>query len=340
MYRLIRRLLFRMNPERVHDLTIQAIRMAGSNPVTRALVRGLYDYEDPAQRVQAFGLDFPNPVGLAAGYDKDALGWRGLTCLGFGHLELGTVTPRPQPGNPCPRLFRSIPHEAIVNRYGFPNRGADFVARRLRLRRPDDTIVGMNLGKNKDTPLEAAAADYLSLVQTFAPLADYLVINVSSPNTEGLRRLQARDALEGILRELHRERERQQERLGRRVPILVKLAPDLDDAELNDSLGAILDSDMDGIVATNTTISREGFDSPIAGEKGGLSGAPLRALATAKVRTIHERTGGKLPIVGVGGVAGPDDAREKMDAGATLVQVYTGMIYQGPGLVKQILRAL
>ncbi len=340
MYRLLRSFLFRLDPERAHALALGAVRLAGAIAPARWLLRALYGA--PAGRpVEAFGLTFPNPIGLAAGYDKDGLGLRGLACLGFGHLELGTVTPRPQPGNPRPRLFRLREDRALVNRMGFPSRGADFLAARLvRRRRPGGPVIGVNLGKNKDTPLEAAAGDYVALLERFATLADYLVVNVSSPNTVGLRRLQARDALEALLRALAEARRPFVEGRAGAVPILVKLAPDLDDAELDDALGAILGAGMDGVVATNTTLARDGLCSPAAAETGGLSGPPLAARATAFVRTIHERTGGRLPIVAVGGVVGPDDVRAKLDAGASLVQVYTGLVYEGPGLVRRLLRAI
>jgi dihydroorotate dehydrogenase len=347
VYQLIRRLLFRMDPERAHALALGAVRVAGGFPPGRWLLRTLYGAPE-GPPVTAFGLTFPNAVGLAAGYDKDALGWRGLACLGFGHLELGTVTPRPQPGNPKPRVFRLPEDHALVNRFGFPSRGAAWLERRLvaraARRRPGGVILGVNIGKNKDTPLEGAAEDYVALLERFAPLADYLVVNVSSPNTVGLRRLQARDALEALLRALAVARTRAVADLGRPVPLLVKLAPDLDDGELDEAVGAILDTGMDGVVATNTTLARDGLRSGpaagAAGEQGGLSGAPLAARSTAVVRAIHDRTGGRLPIVGVGGIAGSDDVRAKLDAGATLVQIYTGLIYEGPGLVRRIVRSL
>ncbi len=365
MYPLFRSLLFRLDPEAAHTLTLYAIRFSGMIPPASWLIRQFF--AAPPHPVTAFGLTFPNPVGLAAGYDKDGLGWRGLACLGFGHIEIGTVTPRPQPGNPKPRLFRLIPERGVINRMGFPGRGADFVAERLKVEEPalslskgskvkvgNSTldpvpstvnrqplpILGVNIGKNKDTPLEAAASDYVSLVQTFAPLADYLAVNVSSPNTVGLRRLQARDALAALLAEVAGERQAQADRLGRGVPVLVKLAPDLTDAELDDALDAISSAGMDGVIATNTTISREELRSPLAVETGGLSGAPLRAMSTAMVRKIYQRTQGHLPIIGVGGIASAADAREKLDAGAALVQLYTGLIYSGPAVVKQIVRGL
>jgi dihydroorotate dehydrogenase len=338
MYRLIRPLLFRLDPERAHALTLNLIRLAGALPPLGAILRAWY--AGPEKPVQAFGLSFPNRVGLAAGYDKDGLGWRGLVTLGFGHIEVGTVTLRPQPGNPKPRIFRLPQNQAVINRMGFPGRGADFVCRQLTYPRPAGLILGVNLGKNKDTPLEEAAGDYLALMKIFAPLGDYLAINVSSPNTVGLRRLQARQELESLLNELNRERQAQEARLGRRVPLLVKLAPDLSAEELADALDVLQQTGMDGVIATNTTITREGIDGIHARETGGLSGAPLGQRSTQMIRQIHRHTGGNLPIIGVGGVMNAEDARQKLDAGAILVQVYTGLVYAGPGLVKQILRGL
>jgi dihydroorotate dehydrogenase len=241
-------------------------------------------------------------------------------------------------GNPKPRIFR-IPEEgAVINRMGFPGKGAEFVYHRLNVKadkRPD-VMLGVNIGKNKDTPNEEAARDYLTLLERFAPLADYLAVNVSSPNTIGLRRLQARDHLEALLVALVERRSK----LEAQPPILVKVAPDLSDAELDDSLDAILSAGVEGVIATNTTISREGVDSPVRSEAGGLSGAPLRQRSTAMIREIHRRTAGKLPIIGVGGIMSVDDARAKLDAGADLIQVYTGMIYRGPGLAREIVEGL
>lgn len=332
-YSFFRSLLFRLDPEAAHALTLNLIRLAGWIPPIRWLLRRAFT--GPGCSVETFGLSFPNQVGLAAGYDKDGLAWRGLACLGFGHIEIGTVTPLPQPGNVRPRLFRLPEDRALINRMGFPGRGAEFVAQQLRRRRPPGVIIGVNLGKNKDTPLGEAYRDYLNLYKTFAPLADYLAINISSPNTIGLRRLQARESLEQLLTALSEERRRSQA-----VPVLVKLAPDLSQAELVDALDVIQRAGMDGVIAANTTISRKGARSSLASQTGGLSGVPLRARSTEIVRQISLLTGGKLPVIGVGGVDDANSAREKLDAGAALVQVYTGLVYQGPGLVKKILMGL
>jgi dihydroorotate dehydrogenase len=347
VYQLMRPLIFRSSPERAHSVTLALLRMGGAIAPGSWLIRALFAPRPDGPPVHAFGLTFVNPVGLAAGYDKDGLGWRGLAAMGFGHLELGTVTPLPQPGNPSPRIFRLVEDRAVINRMGFPSRGADFLAARLRGSRPAGLIIGVNIGKNKDTPLERAGEDYLTLLRTFAPLADYLAINVSSPNTPGLRTLQSQAALEGLLRPLAEERAAQvraaQARaaqgrtLGRPVPLLVKLAPDLTEPELDDALGAILATGMDGVILSNTTLRREGLRSPRATETGGLSGDPLRALNTEMVRRVARLLGGKLPIVASGGVMSPEDYRQKLDAGATLVQLYTGLIYAGPSLVKRVL---
>jgi len=338
IYRFLRPMLFRLDPEAAHALTLRLLRSVGSWDLLAKWVRSWYAV--PSEPVKAFGLTFPNWVGLAAGYDKDGTGWRGLACLGFGHIEMGTVTLQPQAGNPRPRLYRLVEDRALINRMGFPGVGADSVSQALQSRRSTDLILGVNLGKNKDTPLEDAARDYQELLVRFAPLADYLAINVSSPNTVGLRRLQARQALEDLLGVLIPQRDRLAGELSRSIPLLVKLAPDLEDAELEDALGAMLGAGVDGVIATNTTLQRGGLNSPYRTETGGLSGAPLRSASTGMVKKIVSLTAGKLPVIAVGGVMDAGDAREKLDAGAVLVQVYTGLVYAGPRLVKDILTGL
>ena len=339
LYDLMRPMIFRLAPETAHHVTLALLRAGGAAAPARWLLQEAFRTAEADRSVQAFGLTFPNAVGLAAGYDKDGLGWRGLAALGFGHIEVGTVTPRPQAGNPGPRVFRLVEDRAVINRMGFPNRGAEFVAQRLQGKRPAGLILGANIGKNLTTPLEGAAEDYLSLVRTFAPLADYLAINVSSPNTPGLRTLQTRHALEALLRPLDAERQAQSRRLGRPVPLLVKLAPDLAPDALDGSLEAILATGMDGVITSNTTLSRQGLTSALAVESGGMSGAPARQRNTQIVRDVVHRTGGRLTVVASGGIMSPRDAQEKLDAGATLVQLYTGLIYQGPGLVKEVVEA-
>ena len=338
MYDLLRPLIFRLPPEHAHALTLGLLRFAGATAIGRRVVRMLFAPLQPGPAVSVCGLNFAHPVGLAAGYDKDGLGWRGLAALGFSHIELGTVTRAPQPGNPTPRIFRLVEDRAVINRMGFPSRGAVFLAQRLAGKRPAGVILGVNIGKNKDTPLERAADDYLALLRTFAPLADYLAVNVSSPNTPGLRQLQGQDALARLLQPLAEERQNQVRALGRPVPILVKLAPDLAASELDAALAAILATGMDGVIISNTTLRREVLRSGRAGETGGLSGAPLCDLNTSMIRRVARIAGGKLPIIASGGVMSPEDYRGKLAAGATLVQLYTGLIYAGPGLMRQVLR--
>jgi dihydroorotate dehydrogenase len=372
MYPAIRALLFQLDPETAHAFTLYALRGTQIfSPLCWILERF---YATPPKPVTAFGLTFKNPVGLAAGYDKDGIAVRGLSALGFGHIEIGTVTPRPQPGNPKPRVFRLVKDEAIINRMGFPGKGADFVAMSLRgatrwrrsnlladkgiaspaTQARNDTLLGLNLGKNKDTPLEEAASDYLTLMRAFIPLADYLAINISSPNTVGLRRLQGRDMLESLLSKIAKEREEIFKSHGEtqnknsvlsvgpvvKIPILVKLAPDLSDDELEDAVGVILATGMDGIIATNTTLAREGLRSKYQTESGGLSGSPLKVRSEAMLEKIVRAVNGSVPIVSVGGIMSPEDAKRRLDMGATLVQVYTGLIYRGPGFVRDIVRAI
>jgi len=335
MYARLRPLIFRSQPEQAHHATIALLQLAGAIPPARWLIRQMFPVHRVGPQVTAFGVTFPNPIGMAAGYDKDALAWRGLSCLGFGHIELGTVTPLAQPGNPTPRIFRLVEDEAAINRMGFPNRGAAFITRKLHGKRPPGVILGMNIGKNKTTPNEEAVNDYLSLLRTFAPLVDYLAVNISSPNTPGLRALQSRTALEALLTPLADERARLKAELGKPIPILVKLAPDLSDAELNDAIGAVEPAGMDGLILTNTTLQRPDLRSFKAAETGGLSGAPLRSISTAILKRARKLT--NLPIIASGGVMTDSDAQEKLDEGACLVQIYTGLIYRGPGFPADIL---
>lgn len=349
MYHFFRPLLFRLAPEAAHQLTLSALRFGGAIGPLQWILSQVF--KAPAHPVSAFGLTFKNPVGLAAGYDKDAVAIKGLSALGFGHIEIGTITPLPQGGNPRPRVFRLPEDEAVINRMGFPSHGAAIVQRRLkrnatlkspsgRKSRKPGMVLGINLGKNKSTPNEEAVLDYLSLLQNFAPYADYLTINVSSPNTAGLRQLQGRAALEGLLTQLHAQRAMEEARLEKRLPLLVKLAPDLTDAELEDALGVILQAHMDGVIATNTTLAREGLTSIQRGESGGLSGRPLTNRSEAVLGAILKRVDGKIPVISAGGIMDPVDAKRRLEMGAALVQIYTGLIYGGPGLVKKIVRGL
>ena len=339
MYNLLRPLLFQLNPERAHALTLYALRIAGNVPPTRHLLELIY--KTPSKPVTVFGLTFKNPVGLAAGYDKDGLAIRGLAALGFGHVEIGTVTPKRQPGNPSPRVFRLVEDEAVINRMGFPSLGMEFVKEQLSVSSGQlPVIVGVNIGKNKDTPNEEAEFDYLALLSRFAPFADYLTVNVSSPNTAGLRDLQERRALENLLLHLHQQRMVEQEHLKRKLPILVKLSPDMDEPGLDGALEAVFAAQMDGVIVTNTTLGREGLESKYRGESGGLSGKPLTVKSEAVLYQAIKHLNGKIPVVSAGGIMNPDDAKRRLEMGAALVQVYTGLVYRGPGLAKEIVKAM
>jgi len=343
MYSFFRRLLFSLEPEVSHRLTLQALRIAGNFPPANWLLAQLY--KSTSKPIQAFGLTFKNPVGVAAGYDKDGLAIRGLATLGFGHVEIGSVTFKPQYGNPKPRVFRLLEDEAVINRMGFPSKGANFVVdqlKRLNVQKfkRSHVVLGLNLGKNKDTPLEEAANDYVTLMHNFMFYADYLTINISSPNTVGLRRLQGREMLEQLLGAIQAEREQIALGRGGNAPVLVKISPDMSKEELEDAVGVILDEGMDGIIATNTTLAREGLRSRYRGEAGGLSGSPLAAGSEAVLRQVVKLVNGKVPIVSVGGILNPEDAKKRLALGASLVQVYTGLIYRGPKLVQEIVKSI
>lgn len=328
-YKLIKPFLFRMDPEPAHHLTLGMMqRFGGLMPRTRI--------EKP---VELLGLTFPNPVGLAAGLDKDGVAVGALGKVGFGFLEVGTVTPKPQPGNPKPRLFRLPPAQAVINRMGFNNGGVDELVDRLKQRRFDG-VLGVNIGKNKVTPNEQAVDDYRTCLQRVYDVADYIAVNISSPNTPGLRELQGKDELRHLLTELDQARSVEAERSGRRVPLLVKLAPDLSDDALRQALDAIVGAGMDGLIATNTTIARSAVEGMTHGtEAGGLSGAPVRERSTEVIAIARKHLGLTVPIVGVGGIFSAADALEKREAGADLVQLYTGLIYRGPALVREIATA-
>ncbi|WP_354585347.1 quinone-dependent dihydroorotate dehydrogenase [Hymenobacter sp. UYCo722] len=341
MYKsLIKPLLFNFDAERAHHLVFDNLRRAARMPGTKALLRTLYNFQDSSLEREVFGLKFPNPVGLAAGFDKNAVLTDELATLGFGFVEIGTVTPRPQPGNPTPRLFRLPQDEALVNRMGFNNDGAAVVAARLARRRNRQLIIGGNIGKNKDTPNEHAAADYVAGFEALAGVVDYFVVNVSSPNTPNLRQLQEKKPLIELLQQV------QARNLARAVPrpLLLKIAPDLTDSQLDDILLIARETNLSGLVATNTTISRDNLstepDYVASLGAGGLSGKPLRARATEVIRYLHRKSDGGLPIIGAGGIHSAADAREKLDAGASLIQLYTGFIYEGPALVSRINQSL
>lgn len=338
LYSLIRKFLFRLDAERAHHLSLSVMRWVGQTPITRKMLQKWYAVQHPCLETHAFGLHFANPVGLAAGYDKNGIAAQGLATLGFGHVEIGTLTRLPQIGNPKPRLFRVIKSNAIINSLGFPNEGVEAFLERTKSQesrlQTQRFVQGINIGKGKDTPIERAADDYVALLTQVAPYADYVTVNISSPNTLGLRQLQAREMIEGLLKAVMQTRQT----LPHPVPVLVKIAPDLNSAELDDALAAIMSAGADGVIATNTTVGRLDIPKAFVNLKGGLSGRPLRHLSTEMIRLIYTRTNGKLPIIGVGGIDSADAAIEKIRAGASLVQVYTGMVFAGPSLTQQINR--
>ena len=340
MYGLARPFLFRLDAEHAHDLGLKALDTAwrlGLNP--------LLAHRPKPLRTRLMGLDFANPVGLAAGLDKNGACIDALAALGFGFVEIGTTTPRPQAGNPKPRMFRLPEHQAVINRLGFNNEGVDVLVRNVeasRLKRQGgDTVLGINIGKNKDTPNEQAAADYLHCLGRVYPLADYVTVNISSPNTAGLRELQEENALRSLVGAIFEARERLAVRHGRKVPILVKIAPDLSDDDIDASARVLGDLGVDGVIVSNTTVDRVAIEGhPLAKEQGGLSGKPLYAKSTAVLRRMRSRLPAAIPLVGVGGISSGADAAGKATAGAALVQFYTGLIYRGPALVGECVEAL
>jgi len=341
--RVVRPFFFRMDSERAHEVGVRAMALLGAvAPVCRLLERTARS-SAAHQPVRAFGLTFPNAVGLAAGFDKHASAWPAAAALGFGHVEIGTVTAHAQPGDPKPRVFRFPAHEAVINRMGFNNEGAAAVAARLAkqpARGKRRIPLGVNLGKSKITEIEQAPEDYLTSFRQLADYADYLVLNVSSPNTPNLRQLQDESRLRELLAAMtNANAQRAAGGQKPRVPILLKIAPDLTWPQIDAVLGVIAEYKLDGIIATNTTLARPGFFATV-NEAGGLSGAPLRRRSTEIVNFIARATNGRLPIIGVGGITDAASAAEKLDAGATLVQIYTGMIYRGPFFAAQLARAL
>ncbi len=335
LYPLIKPLLFQLDAESAHHLTISALR----NPLLRAFSGG-NKIEHPSLHRKLFGLDFPNPVGLAAGLDKNAEVIDGMAEMGFGHIEIGTITPKPQDGNPRPRLFRLIPDHAIINRMGFNNVGAIQAAKNLSQRK-SKVIVGGNIGKNKVTPNEEAVKDYEICFNVLHEFVDYFVVNVSSPNTPGLRELQEKESLSRILFSLQNINQGK----SKPKPILLKIAPDRTHEQLNDIISIVSDTKIAGVIATNTTIRREKLPHYLPSEieaigAGGLSGQPLTDISTEVIRYLHQTSGGSFPIIGVGGIMTANDAVEKMQAGASLVQLYSGFIYSGPKLIEDICNQL
>lgn len=336
MYKIIRFFLFLVDPEKIHYFTFWFIRTIHKVPGVRALICALYRVDDPRLKRTVFGIEFPNPVGLAAGFDKNAVLYDEFYSFGFGSVEIGTVTPLPQPGNDKPRLFRLPKDKALINRMGFNNFGADVAAGHLRFRKKARPIIGGNIGKNKITPNEEAGSDYLKCLHSLHDYVDYFTVNVSSPNTPGLRALQDKAPLMKILSDLKVENEK----YSHPKPILLKIAPDLTDSQLDDIIEIVRETKIDGVIATNTTVSREGLTDKNQSETGGLSGAPVTQRATDVIRYLKTKSGNAFPVIGVGGIMSVQDALDKLNAGADLIQLYTGFIYEGPKLVKQINKAI
>ncbi|MEP6702913.1 MAG: quinone-dependent dihydroorotate dehydrogenase [Betaproteobacteria bacterium] len=337
-YSLLRPLLFALDPERAHQLTLDALSRTDTLGLTSLIAS-----RQPGRKVKAMGLEFPNPVGLAAGMDKNGAHIDALAALGFGYIEIGTTTPRPQPGNPKPRMFRLPEAQALINRLGFNNEGVEALIRnveRSRFARAGG-ILGINIGKNFDTPNERAADDYLICLREVYPKASYVTVNISSPNTANLRALQDSGALGGLLGSLKAEQAALAEKHGRQVPLAVKIAPDLTRDQVEGMAALLIEHRIEAVIATNTTIARDAVSGLRHGnETGGLSGAPLRPQSTQVIRWLHAALKGALPIIGVGGIGSGTDAREKIDAGASLVQFYTGLVYRGPELVDECVKAL
>lgn len=340
MYKfLIRPIFFAFKPESVHYFVFACLKLAQRIPLVPSLIKAIYRIKHPKLETDVFGIKFSNPVGLAAGLDKEAEVYDMFGYFGFSHIEIGTVTPKAQPGNPKPRLFRLISDEALINRMGFNNSGVENIIKNLK-KKKSNVIIGGNIGKNKITPNENAIDDYKVCFNELFPYVDYFVVNVSSPNTPNLRELQDKEPLTALLSELKKlnlEKEKSK-------PLLLKIAPDLTDTQLDDIIEIVQITGIDGIVATNTTISREKLITPE--EKvsefgaGGLSGKPLKKRSTEVIKYIHSKTSGKIPIIGIGGISCIDDVIEKLEAGASLIQIYTSFIYEGPGVVRKINKAL
>lgn len=335
MYNLSRRLLFKLSPETAHELTIDLLGAAGRIGLAKRVVK-----QPAALPINVMGIDFPNPVGLAAGLDKNGDAILGLAGLGFGFIEIGTVTPLSQPGNPKPRLFRLPAAEGVINRMGFNNLGVDHLLERVQAANFKG-VLGINIGKNFNTPVEKAADDYLLCMDKVYRSASYITVNVSSPNTPGLRSLQFGDSLRSLLNTLRQRQEELTAFHGRRVPLAIKIAPDMSDEEIVDVANILLETGMDAVIATNTTVSRAGVEGMLhADEAGGLSGAPVREQSTHVVRVLADTLAGRLPIIAVGGITEGQHAAEKIEAGASLVQIYSGFIYKGPELIRASVDAI
>lgn len=338
----IRPVLFNLDPERAHDFAIDCLAWISNTSFLKSIIKSACHVSDPRLQVSLLGIKFPNPVGLAAGFDKNCEALSSFPALGFGFVEIGTITSHAQPGNPKPRLFRLPGDSAIINKFGFNNDGAETIAGRLASLKTLDIPIGVNIGKLKTTPIEEAPQNYVESFKTLYPYGEYFVINVSSPNTPDLRTLQCEDYLEPLLSAILRERERQIRNRLSKKPVFVKISPDCTENELDKILDIVMRLGIDGIIATNTTIGRDGLStrSELVPSEGGMSGFPLREKSTKVIKYIFKRTNGKIPIIGVGGIFSAQDALEKIMAGASLVQVYTGMIYEGPFIVKNIIQGM
>lgn len=341
MYQLIKPIFFQFDPEKVHYFVVKRLNWFHDQfPLGQTILRSSFDVKIKGLEREVFGIKFKNPVGLAAGFDKNGEYIEALSNLGFGFIEVGTVTPLPQPGNDKPRMFRLEKDAAIINRMGFNNKGVDTLAERLRLLRAKNTeiVIGGNIGKNKNTPNEDAVNDYIKCFDRLFDVVDYFVVNVSSPNTPGLRELQEKAPLMHLLNTLQQRNNKNN--ISR--PILLKIAPDLTNEQLDDIVEIVLETGIAGVIATNTTIDRSGLHTAeeVVREAGGLSGKPLTIRSTEVIKYLSEKSNKAFPIIGVGGIHSPQDAKDKLDAGASLIQLYTGFIYEGPGIIKRICKAL
>ena len=337
MYKkLLKPILFCIDPERVHEITFFFINLIFKIPLVSSLISKIYSLKNPILETEVFGIKFPNPIGLAAGFDKNAKLYNEFSNFGFGFIEIGTVTPLPQEGNPKKRLFRLVSDEAIINRMGFNNIGVEEVIKRLKYNK--GVIVGGNIGKNKITDFNNSIKDYLICFEKLYPYVHYFAVNVSSPNTEKLRDLQQKDLLKNLLEAIQKKNKS----YSFPKPVLLKIGPDLSQDQLIDVIEVIAETSLDGIIATNTTLSRDNLSSSenLVNQKGGLSGKPISKKSTNIIKFLHQKSNGSIPIIGVGGIMNPDDAIEKIKAGATLIQLYSGFVYSGPSIVKKINNAI
>jgi len=337
MYKkLLKPILFCIDPERVHEITFFFINLIFKIPLVSSLISKIYSLKNPILETEVFGIKFPNPIGLAAGFDKNAKLYNEFSNFGFGFIEIGTVTPLPQEGNPKKRLFRLVSDEAIINRMGFNNTGVEEVIKRLKYNK--GVIVGGNIGKNKITDFNNSIKDYLICFEKLYPYVHYFAVNVSSPNTEKLRDLQQKDLLKNLLEAIQKKNKS----YSFPKPVLLKIGPDLSQDQLIDVIEVIAETSLDGIIATNTTLSRDNLSSSenLVNQKGGLSGKPISKKSTNIIKFLHQKSNGSIPIIGVGGIMNPDDASEEIKAGATLIQLYSGFVYSGPSIVKKINNAI